>query len=68
MPLSWSADVVAVNFVAGKTGTPADPFGLKALGVNALNPIEQMATAPNREIMVVKVAAARKTFAGVEIQ
>ena len=68
MPFSWSADVAGDIFVAGKTGTPADPSGPNVLGVNALNPIEQMATAPNREIMVAKVAAARKTFAEVEIQ
>ena len=39
-------------------GMPADPLG----------PIEQIATAPHVAIMVAKVAAARKTFAEVEIQ
>jgi hypothetical protein len=67
-PLSWSADGAADTLVAGKTGTGADPFEPKVRGVNALNPIEQIATAPHREIMVAKVAAARKTFVEVEIQ
>jgi hypothetical protein len=39
-------------------GMPADPLG----------PIEQIATAPHVATMVAKVAAARKTFAEVEIQ
>ena len=66
MPLSWSASAIGDTFVAGKIGT--DPFGPKTLGVNALNPFEQIATAPDRAIIVAKVAAARKTFAEVETQ
>jgi hypothetical protein len=59
---------MADTFVAGKIGTPADPFGPKVPGVNALNPFEQIAIAPNRAIIVAKVAAAPKTFAEVETQ
>jgi len=68
MPLSWSAGVVAEAFVAGKIRKPANPFEPKFLGVKALNPFEQIATAPNRAIVVANVADTRKTFAEVEIQ
>ena len=68
MPLSWSASATGGIFVAGKTGTLADPFGPKVLGMNVLNPFEQIATAPDRAIIAVKVAAARRTFAEVETQ
>ena len=58
MPLSCAAGVTDDTLVPRKMGIPADPLG----------PIEQIATAPHVAIMVVKVAAARKTLAGVEIQ
>jgi hypothetical protein len=66
MPLSWSAGTIGDTFVGGIIGT--DPFGPKAPGVNALNPFEQIATAPDRAIIVAKVAAAPKIFAEVETQ
>ena len=68
MPLSWSASATGDTFVARKTGTPADPFAPKVAGRNALNPFEQIATAPDRAMIAAKIAAAPKTLAEVETQ
>jgi hypothetical protein len=68
MPLSGLAAAAGVEFVAGKTETPAGAFDSNLRGVNALNPIKQIITAPKRAKNVLKVEIAHKIFAELEVQ